>query len=98
MPMKGDEIFALGVAVAAASGYQKPAYNHGYKAEPHHEEYPAPKYDEIPACSKNTTKPWCLEDSEYPKYDVEYALDYHYDAVLGLYKDQVVNTENSVDT
>ncbi|KAK2726458.1 neurotrophin 1-like [Artemia franciscana] len=91
-------IFALGVAVAAASGYQKPAYNHGYKAEPHHEEYPAPKYDEIPACSKNTTKPWCLEDSEYPKYDVEYALDYHYDAVLGLYKDQVVNTENSVDT
>lgn len=71
-----------------------------YKGVPH---YTPNKYDktyepEIPACSKNTTKPWCLEDSEYPSYDVVYALDQHYEAVLALYKNVAANTANSVDT
>lgn len=57
------------------------------------------KYEpELPACSKNTTKPWCLEDAEYPSYDVVYALDQHYDAVMALYKNVAVDTANSVDT
>jgi len=34
-----------------------------------------PKYAEIPHCVKNTTKPWCLEDSEYPQHEVQQALD-----------------------
>lgn len=59
--------------------------------------YPAHKYEDAPLCSKNTTKPWCLEDSDYPAYDIKYALDEHYQTVLALYKDVAANTENSVD-
>ena len=60
--------------------------------------YPEQKYEhEVPECSKNTTKPWCLEDSDYPTYDVVYALNQHYDAVLALYKNVVTDTANSVD-
>lgn len=76
-----------------ASAQYKPA-PYGY-AKPG---YPDAKYEpEIPACSKNTTKNWCLEDTEYPVKDVVYALDQHYEAVLALYKDVAVSTENSVD-
>lgn len=82
---------AVGVVAAMGSNYKPPAY---HKVGPY-----APKYEpEVPACSKNTTKPWCLEDSEYPSYDVVYALDQHYDAVRALYKNVAVDTENSVDT
>lgn len=80
------------VSAMASSPYSKPAPYYkpaGYDA----------KYEpEIPACSKNTTTAWCLQDSEYPAYDVVYALDQHYDAVLSLYKDVAVTTVNSVDT
>jgi len=60
---------------------------------PHH----APHYDGPPACSKNTTKPWCLEDSEYPAYEISHAIEYNYAGVATLYKDVLANTENSVD-
>ena len=60
-----------------------------------------PKYDyaplEIPQCAKNTSKLWCLEDSEYPVDEVQQALDQHYQTVLSFYKDVLVNTGNSVD-
>jgi hypothetical protein len=52
---------------------------------------------EIPHCAKNTTKSWCLEDSEYPHQEVRDALDQHYQSVLAFYKDKLANTDNSVD-
>ena len=39
-----------------------------------------------PACSVNTTKPWCLEDSEYPAYEISHAVEYNYAGVAALYK------------
>ena len=61
--------------------------------------YPTPKYyaEEPPMCAKNSTKPWCLYDAEYPAHEVQMALDQHYQAVQALYKDVVANTANSVD-
>lgn len=56
-----------------------------------------PKYEDVPYCAKNTTKTWCLYDSEYPLYDIQYALDQHYQTVQALYKDVLANTANSVD-
>ena len=96
-------------ALAGAPYHPEPAYHHKpsyhhpptYHHKPAHYGYKPYEYKpepEVPACSENTTKPWCLEDSEYPAYDVVYALDQHYEAVLTLYKDVAVNTENSVDT
>jgi hypothetical protein len=48
-------------------------------------------------CSKNTTKTWCLEDPEYPGYEISHAIEYNYAGVATLYKDVLANTENSVD-
>ena len=57
-----------------------------------------PKYDaEIPHCSRNTTKTWCLEDSEYPLIEVQQALDQHYHAIQSIFKDTLINTIKSVD-
>ncbi len=42
-------------------------------------------------------KTWCLEDREYPKYEIESALQYNYEGVQAIYKDVLANTENSVD-
>ncbi len=80
------------VAVALASKPTKSPYTPP-KAYPAY----SSKYEDIPSCAKNTTKPWCLEDSEYPLYDIQYALDQHYQAVQALYKDVVSNTANSID-
>merc|ERR1711936_1506717 len=57
---------------------------------PHHEYKP-------PACSIDNPKTWCLEDAEYPTYEIEHALQYHYEGVQAIYKDVLANTENSVD-
>ncbi|XP_043212138.1 uncharacterized protein LOC122376374 [Amphibalanus amphitrite] len=59
--------------------------------------YPVPSSSGIPACSSNTTKPWCLEDSDYPAEMIRLAIAYHHYAVLSLYQDVVADTENSVD-
>merc|ERR1711881_436640 len=58
-----------------------------------------PKVDHYapPACAEDNPKTWCLEDAEYPTYEIEHALQYHYDGVQALYKDVLVNTDNSVD-
>lgn len=81
--------------MGSPSSYKPPAYPKGNYYQPKYE----PKYEpEIPECSKNTTKAWCLEDADYPGYEIIYELDKHYEAVLALYKDVAVNTANSVDT
>ena len=35
---------------------------------------------------QDNPKTWCLEDKEYPTYEIEAALQYHYDGVQTLYK------------
>ena len=50
---------------------------------------PKQKYGAPPACAANTTAlgaSWCLLDGEYPTYDVQHAIEYHYAAVAALYK------------
>ena len=39
-----------------------------------------------PACSLNTTATWCLEDAEYPAYEISHAIEYNYAGVATLYK------------
>lgn len=34
---------------------------------------------------------------EYPTYEIQHAIEYHYAAVASLYKDVIANTDNSVD-
>jgi hypothetical protein len=67
--------------------HHPPAYHPHPKAEPHYEP---------PYCSKGNPKPWCLEDKEYPTYEIEKAIEYHYDSVQQMYKDVLANTDNSV--
>merc|ERR1712002_308412 len=62
---------------------------------PYHE--PKPDHYEPPKCSIDNPKTWCLEDPEYPTYEIEHALQYHYEGVQAIYKDVLANTENSVD-
>merc|ERR1712123_19122 len=64
-------------------------------AAPYHE--PKPAHYEPPKCSIDNPKTWCLEDAEYPTYEIEHALQYHYEGVQAIYKDVLANTENSVD-
>ena len=55
-------------------------------------------YNEVPACAANNTKSWCLEDEEYPKYDIIYAAQYYQFYLLSQYADVVdLDTELSVD-
>ncbi|CAB4065785.1 unnamed protein product [Lepeophtheirus salmonis] len=56
-----------------------------------------PEHYAPPKCSKGNPNTYCVEDSEYPTYEIEHALEYHYDAVQQIYKDVLANTENSVD-
>merc|ERR1711913_216538 len=58
---------------------------------------PKPDHYEPPKCSIDNPKTWCLEDEEYPTYEIEHALQYHYEGVQAIYKDVLANTENSVD-
>lgn len=81
---------AYGYSPAAPAYHQQPRH---LSAHPH----AAKDHYGPPACSKNTTKSWCLVDYEYPTYDVQHAIEYHYAAVAALYKDVIANTDNSVD-
>jgi len=67
---------------------------HHVPAGPYHE--PKPEIYEPPKCSVDNPKTWCLEDAQYPTYEIEHALQYHYEGVQALYKDVLVNTDNSV--
>jgi len=85
-----------GVAHGVAHhGVAHHAVAHHAVAAPYHE----PKHDDYkpPACSVDNPKTWCLEDAEYPTYEIEHALQYHYEGVQAIYKDVLANTENSVD-
>ena len=95
-----------------APPYHPPAGGYGYTPRPYPPPYGhppavahAPDYSSPPACAKNVTvakhgvvpKNYCLEDYEYPTYEIQHAVEYHYSAVAALYKDVLANTENSVD-
>merc|ERR1711990_1401580 len=75
-------------AVAHPVAHAAPVVAH---AAPYHPA-PAPHHDAYkpPVCSVDNPKTWCLEDPEYPTYEIEHALQYHYEGVQA-------NTENSVD-
>ena len=98
------EKYSAAVHAPAHIPVHAPAYGHApvhhaapYGAAPHH----APPHHEEPyhepKCAEGNTKTWCLEDEEYPKYEVQKAIEYHYEAVRQIYKDVLVNTDNSVD-
>jgi len=64
---------------------------------PHHPK-PAPHHEAVPPkCSVDNPKSWCLETPDYPTYEIEAAITYHYDSVQQMYKDVLANTDNSVD-
>ncbi|XP_064113508.1 protein spaetzle-like [Macrobrachium nipponense] len=81
-------------------GYHQhfPVYGHPVPAYGHHEHAYGHKHEpEIPACAENTTKPWCLEDSEYPLHELQHAIQYNAHHVLSLYADVAeLNTALSV--
>merc|ERR1711910_314131 len=82
------------VAPVHAVAHAAPVVAH---AAPYHPA-PAPHHEyKPPACSIDNPKTWCLEDAEYPTYEIEHALQYHYEGVQAIYKDVLANTENSVD-
>ncbi|CAL4104546.1 unnamed protein product, partial [Meganyctiphanes norvegica] len=77
-----------------APAYPKPSYN----------PKPAPAYKpnhyepEVPACSELTNSTWCVEDEEYPEYEIKHAIQYHLDKFNNLYADVAdLNTELSVE-
>jgi len=87
----------------APAYHHRPRYHHQpapYKPAPAAYK-PAPAYKhepEIPACSANTTKAWCLEDNEYPTYELKAAIEYHFKSFKNLYADVAeLNTELSVE-
>merc|ERR1739848_263823 len=83
-----------------APAYHEPAPYVHHAAPVHHAPvHHAPKADHYkpPLCAEDNPKTWCLEDKEYPKYEIEAAVQYHYDGVQALYKDVLANTDNSVD-
>eukprot|EP00095_Tigriopus_kingsejongensis_P000264 snap_masked-scaffold329_size204955-processed-gene-0.0 protein:Tk00264 transcript:snap_masked-scaffold329_size204955-processed-gene-0.0-mRNA-1 annotation:"Spz1" len=93
--------YTLSPAYGNAPSY--PQYGHqprqGYAPQP---AYPLAgaahvAYDHPPSCSKGNPKPYCLVDPEYPTYEVQQAVEYHYDTIQQLYKDVLVDTKNSVD-
>ncbi|CAL4068981.1 unnamed protein product [Meganyctiphanes norvegica] len=95
------------VALASASGghHHRPHHAPAYRPAPSYQprpsyHKPAPSYKDAgdPACSINNTKTWCLEDEEYPTYEVKAAVDAHFKKVWSLYADVAdLNTELSVE-
>jgi len=60
--------------------------------------YKPHKEPAVPACAANTTKTLCLEDTEYPEYEIKSAIQYHLDKFNKLYADVAdLNTELSVE-
>jgi len=69
----------------------KPVYHPAPAYKPHHE-------PEVPACSELTNSTWCLEDAEYPEYEIKSAIGYHLDKFNHLYADVAdLDTELSVE-
>ncbi|XP_042857715.1 uncharacterized protein LOC122244001 [Penaeus japonicus] len=100
---------APAVSHHGSSHHARPSYHHQptYYSQPSY--HPAPAYHPqpsykhehepaVPACAANTTKAWCLEDADYPTYEIKHAAEYHYEKVLSLYADVAeLNTELSVE-
>lgn len=76
---------------ASKSGHSRPSYHKTPAKYDYNDRY------DVPYCAKNTTKPWCLGDPDYPLYDIQHALNEHYETIQALYKDMLANTANSVD-
>ncbi|KAG7156356.1 neurotrophin 1-like [Homarus americanus] len=73
-----------------------------YHPQPSYHPTPAygqqPSYDAEPACAAASSKPWCLEDNEYPTYEIEKAAGDHSDKLLTLYADVAdLDTKLSVE-
>ncbi|CAG0880219.1 unnamed protein product [Cyprideis torosa] len=79
--------------------YHQPAYHEPAYAEPAYAPRPSyGHYPEVPACAANGTLNYCLEDKEYPEYEVKHAIKTHKYGFLELYADVAdLNTDNSVD-
>ncbi|XP_042859258.1 protein spaetzle-like [Penaeus japonicus] len=74
----------------APSYHPEPAY-HPQPSYEHHE-------PEIPACVELTNATYCLEDEEYPEYEIKHAIQYHLDKFNHLYADVAdLDTELSVE-
>jgi len=86
-----------------AYGYEhRPSYGYRpqYQPKPHYDEPKKPQedYSKDPACSANGTLTRCLEDADYPEYEVKAAIAHHKYKFLELYADVAdLATENSVD-
>ncbi|XP_064113512.1 uncharacterized protein LOC135220150 [Macrobrachium nipponense] len=98
-------LFAAAVAGAFGqygTSYARSSVSYGsspaYQPKPSYQK-PSPSYTSYtPACSKKTTKPWCLEDEEYPTYNITQAANYHSEKLLSLYADvNDLSTKLSVD-
>ncbi|XP_067128966.1 neurotrophin 1-like [Centruroides vittatus] len=66
-----------------------PPQGYGYRQPPY--------YPKEPACAKNTTATYCLEDNEYPGYEIQNAIYKYYQEFQPLYAEVTQNTGNSVD-
>jgi len=96
------------LAGTAICKHPPPRYHH-HRPRPHGYSHPPPtyapapthkphEYKDIPDCSINNTKPYCLEDEDYPEYEVKHAIAAHKHKFLELYADVAdLNTDNSVD-
>ncbi|XP_065567422.1 neurotrophin 1-like [Artemia franciscana] len=55
-------------------------------------------YDAVPTCAKKTNENFCLEDNEYPDYEVKKAIEEHFAKFDQLYADVLdQGTIDSVD-
>ncbi|XP_076373169.1 neurotrophin 1-like [Tachypleus tridentatus] len=73
------------------AGYQPAAYD-GYQPAAHD------GYLEVPSCASDEAATYCLEDKDYPAYEIKAAIhDHHYD-FIPLYADVAAqSTADSVD-
>ncbi|XP_064113519.1 uncharacterized protein LOC135220157 [Macrobrachium nipponense] len=80
----------------------RPSYHlrPSYHPRPAPSYHPAPSYSlpKVPSCVELTNATWCLEDEEYPEYEIKHAIQYHLDNFNLLYADVAdLDAEKSVD-
>ncbi|XP_071546599.1 neurotrophin 1-like [Panulirus ornatus] len=89
-PLYQESQLAYGYHPQPAYGHPQPTYypqpvyyqQATYHSQPTYHHQPA-----VPACAANTTETWCLEDPDYPEYEINHALQYNVHHVLALYAD-----------
>ena len=84
-------------------GYSAVGHGHGYTAGGHgghgyvHHKIPKKPEPTIPACAANSSRPWCLEDAEYPTQEIQHAAEHSFHLLLPLYTDVAnLNTDLSL--